>query len=445
MLRIPRTPPDFHELLAQFFKSRGINSFPDFLEASLRPELEDRYYHWDKLRHLRPPLGLSHEEWWVCLKLRRGRKAIPMRDKDSNTFGYALADQVSRSIREIDLRSAGTITVPGPITDPDTRDRYIVKSLIDEAITSSQLEGAATTRPVARDMIRSGRQPRDRSEQMILNNYRTMQQIRKLQDEPLSKQMVLDLHKLVTTDTLDKPDAAGRFRYADEEISVGDDYGQTFHVPPPADQLDERVDAMCAFANGETPNEFVHPAVRSIILHFWLAYDHPFVDGNGRTARALFYWSMLHNGFWLCEFISISEIILKGPSKYARAFLYTETDGNDLTYFLLYHLDILKRAFDRLFEYIERKTRERKAVESKLHGLRVLNHRQQALIGHALRHPEYDYTIESHRVSHNVVYETARTDLLDLADRGLVEKRKVAREWHFTPVAELERKLSDLD
>ena len=115
-------------------------------------------------------------------------------------------------------------------------------------------------------------------------------------------------------------------------------YDEIFHDPPPAEQLDERMAAMCDFANGKIPNHFIHPVVRAIILHFWLAYDHPFVDGNGRTARALFYWLMLRNNYWLFEFISISQIIRKAPIKYGRAFLYTETDDNDLTYFILYHL-----------------------------------------------------------------------------------------------------------
>jgi Fic family protein len=62
-----------------------------------------------------------------------------------------------------------------------------------------------------------------------------------------------------------------------------------FHTPPPAAELPARLEAMCDFANSKTPDTFIHPVVRGIFLHFWLAYDHPFVDGNGRTARALFY------------------------------------------------------------------------------------------------------------------------------------------------------------
>jgi Fic family protein len=204
------------------------------------------------------------------------------------------------------------------------------------------------------------------------------------------------------------------------------------------------MDLMCEFANAKSPAEFVHPAIRSMILHFWLAYDHPFVDGNGRTARVLFYWSMLSRGYWLVEFVSISEMILKSAIQYGTAFLHTETDANDLTYFLIYHAEIVQRAIDALHERVKRRTRELRLLETELRGMEVLNYRQRELIGHALRHPGYHYTIESHRRSHNVVYQTARTDLLDLAERGLLIKKKVRNAWHFSPARDLQRRLREL-
>src|SRR5262249_39667268 len=152
---------------------------------------------------------------------------------------------------------------------------------------------AVTTRQVAKEMIRTGRIPANEDERMVLNNYQTMQNLRKLKDQPLTKDLVFQMHRLITDGTLKDPTAAGRFRRADEYRVVGDDYGEVFHHPPPDTELEERMAAMCDFANCKTPEGFVHPVLRAIILHFWLAYDHPFVDGNGRTARALFYWSML--------------------------------------------------------------------------------------------------------------------------------------------------------
>jgi Fic family protein len=190
------------------------------------------------------------------------------------------------------------------------------------------------------------------------------------------------------------------------------------------------------------PKTFVHPVIRSILLHFWLAYDHPFKDGNGRTARALFYWSMLRHGYWMCEFISISQIIRRAPAQYYRAFLHTETDDNDLTYFLLHQIEVLRRAIQQLHEYIKRKTTELRMLEQELRGMRFLNHRQRALISHGLRHAGARYTIHSHQSSHDVVYETARSDLMDLADRGLLDRRKMGRTWVFSPPRDRHERLT---
>ncbi|TKJ39326.1 MAG: filamentation induced by cAMP protein fic [Planctomycetes bacterium B3_Pla] len=406
-----------------------------------------RYLHWDKLRYHQPPEGYSHEEWWYALKRERQFlfKAIPLCDKNGILFKYLIADPIPEMLHKIDQGAGGFIRMPEPITNPDTKDQYYVSSLIQEAITSSQLEGAATTREIAKEMIKTGRAPCDKSEQMILNNFQTMRRIGRLKNEPLTRELVFHIHQIITEKTLRDKSATGRFRKANERIVVGDMYNEVFHDPPPAQKLKNRMAAMCDFANGKNTGDFIHPVIRSIILHFWLAYDHPFVDGNGRVARALFYWSMLRHGYWLFEFISISQIILKAPAKYGRAFLYTETDDNDLTYFILYHVDVIHRAIKELHEYIKHKTERLQAIERELRGVAGLNHRQRALISHALRHSHQRYTFKSHQISHNVVYQTARTDLLDLQDRVLLESNKIGKTWYFTPAKDLEKKLITLD
>jgi Fic family protein len=440
---MPQSPPEFNKLLEELQQRHDFDLLETAFEPDLGPLVNCRYLHWDELRHLSPPDGLSLKRWWCALKFNRLRqlRAVPLQDVNGRPFQYLVADPIPARLHELDRGAGGFIEMPEQITNPDTKDRYYVGSLIEEAITSSQLEGAATTRKVAKEMIRAGRQPRDRSERMILNNFLTMKRMGDLKHQPLTAELVFQIHRQVTDGTLDDPSAAGRFRRDDEKIVVGDMYGEVYHEPPPASQLEERLAAMCEFANGAPAKSFIHPVIRSIILHFWLAYDHPFVDGNGRTARALFYWSMLHHNYWLCEYISISHIIRKAPMRYQRAFLYTETDDNDLTYFILYHLEVLGRAVGELHAYIRRKTEQLRKMESELRGLVALNHRQRALISHALRHPNQLYSFESHRVSHNVVYETARRDLMDLAKRGLLVATKSGKAWRFSPAADLEQKL----
>lgn len=410
-------------------------------------EQPHEYLHWDKLRHLTPPQGMTRREWWITIKLSRFKHLQPLAliDKKGAAFRFAVPLMIQENLHQIDLGAGGLISLPEPIATPETRDRYLMRSLMEEAITSSQLEGAATTREVAKEMIRSGRPPRDLGERMILNNFTTMQEIRTLKNEPLSPELLFHLHRQITEGTMEKPSAAGRLRTAEETCFVGDDFGEVYHLPPPAGELPERIKKMCAFANGETPDFFVHPVVRAMILHFWLAYDHPFLDGNGRTARALFYWAMLRHDYWLFEFLSISSILRKAPARYARSFLYTETDDNDLTYFLVAQTEVIKQAITQLHRDLERRAGQLRELEHHLRALTLLNHRQSALIHHALEHPGFTYTIAGHQRSHRVAYQTARTDLLHLAEKGLLRQRQAGKKMTFSSPADLSERLLVLE
>ncbi len=444
-MHIPDNPPDFDDLLMKVGPKRLFGQILKHISGMV--DSKGRYLHWDQLQHKKPtPADLSHEEWWLGLRfVRKGHaKNLPFKCTRGNRFSYALPDPILETLHEIDQRAGGHIQMPDEITNPEMKDRYYVSSLFEESITSSILEGAATTRKIARNMIRTGRKPKDHNERMIINNYLTMKQIESLQNKDLSFDLIMELHRSMTAGTLDSAHEEGRLRGASDNVVIDDMYGHVYHTPPSAELLKERMEAMCKFANGDSPEYFVHPVIRSIILHFWLAYDHPFTDGNGRTARALFYWSMLHHGYWLFEFISISSVILDTPRKYARAFLFTETDDNDLTYFLLYHVDIIKKAIKRLHQYIQKKSESLRLLEGVLHGIVDLNYRQRALLSHALSHPDQYYTIKSHMISHGVVYQTARTDLIDLADRGLLTSRKIGRTWNYRAVPMLESVLRKL-
>jgi Fic family protein len=328
--------------------------------------------------------------------------------------------------------------------DAQVRRQYLVNSLMEEAIRSSQLEGATTTRHVAKELLRTGREPKDRSERMILNNYRAMQYMRDEMPAKLTPATVLELQGILTDGTLDNPDAAGRMQAPHEErIAVVDRIdGTVIHTPPPAAQLPERLQALCDFANeGDSPDRFIHPVLRAILLHFWLAYDHPFEDGNGRTARALFYWYMRTHGYWLVEYLSISRILRHAPGKYMRAFVLTETDERDATYFIVYQLEVLQRAVEQLHDHLRQKINDVRDLEAVLKGSDRFNHRQLALMANALRVPDATYAFQGHAASHGVTHETARADLLPLVEMGFLVQRRQGRRYTFAPAADLAKRL----
>ena len=434
------TPPKLDRLF------RDVN--PVRLSQIFQAPVPSEYIHWDKLRHLEAPAGLTPEEWWWGIAFKREvlMRSLSLTTAEGTAFRYALTDEVQRILNYVDQRCAGEIAMTEVVTaDEQARQHYLVNSQMEEAIRSSQLEGATTSRRVAKELLRTGREPINRSERMILNNYRALQFMRDGIGETLTPGLVVELQRILTEGTLDDPTSAGRIQRPDEDrVAVFDRIdGSLLHQPPPADQLPWRLEKLCDFANAkDDPERFMPPVVRAILLHFWLAYDHPFEDGNGRTARALFYWSMRTQGYWLVEYLSISAILRGAPGQYTRAFLETETDYGDATYFLLYQLAVMKRSIEQLHEYLRKKTREITETEQAIKRSSEYNHRQLALLSDAIRNPDHIYTFVAHAASHNVTDETGRRDILQLAEQGLLIRSRVRRKAVFSPSAELRDRLT---
>lgn len=432
-----------------------IKLAPDVMERLFQKQItalvKGQYLHWDQLRHREPPEGLTVEQWWLGIRMARLGllQPLPLLDRRGRPLLFGMPEPVLIDLHHIDQDAAGQILSATQVATPGNRDRYVLQSLFEEAITSSQLEGAAATRKVAEAMLREGRQPRDHGERMIFNNFRTMKAVQGLRDTPITSERVLELHRLVTEGTLDNPADAGRLRRSDDVRVVDNRDGSTLHQPPTFGELPERLERLCAFANvGEDERPFVHPVLRAILLHFMVGYDHPFVDGNGRLARTLFYWAMARGGYWMTEFVSISHILRRAPAQYVRAYLHTETDGGDTTYFLIHQLETIRKAIAALQDYLARKSAEQRSTENLLStspGLRAkLNHRQVALLTHALKHPGEVYSLEGHQRSHGVVYQTARTDLLALVELSLLDKSRSGRAFVFIAPADLQQRIAGL-
>jgi len=428
-------PPDWTEVL----KAGGDKIFgllDDREVAGFIGRINDQYLCWDEYKHKPRPGGLTAGAGWSLVKVSRlsQMKYGNLVSTGGRPFGYWLPDSVLRELHFIDQNATGQILVDEPGFGAPDRDRYVISSLMEEAIASSLLEGAATTRKRAKEMLREGRPPKTTGELMVQNNYATMEKIKNRLSERLSVEFLCELQASMTEGTLEDPTASGRLRRGEESVRVIDmTDGTVLHTPPEAGGLKKRLQLLCDFANEESEAAFIHPVIKGILLHFWLAYEHPFVDGNGRTARAIFYWYLLRKKYWLIEFLPISRIILKAPAKYKMAFYHSEIDQEDLTYFIVFNLRALHRSIDDLRSYLVRKQGELREAAKLARTLPGLNQRQQELINHAVRHPGTTYTIATHARIHGIVYQTSRTDLLNLVKMGLFVQERSGRLFTFRP------------
>jgi Fic family protein len=412
----------------------------------LAPTLDDgRYLHWEDLRRRPPPSGLSSEDWWLAQKLaRRGaRVLIPgFGDTHQNPFWFCRLDAIDRATHYLDRRDAVREMVER-MGDDAARTEYRIDQLMEEAINSSLIEGAQlTTRAQAKAMIRAGKTPSAKGERMVFNNYRAMERLLEVADRPLSVDDLLEIHAILGANALDAPDAEGRLRTDADQVRVEDAVtGDTWFVPPPAGELSERLGAMLTFANGAIDTPFLHPLLRAITLHFWMAYLHPFVDGNGRMARALFYWQMLRSRYDFAQYLSISGPIERSRRTYYRAFVLTETDEGDLTYFFLHQLDVLRRATDNLIEHLAGRAERLKLIARAISRARSLNHRQQSALAHLMSEGA-SVTVTEHANSHGVTYLTARRDLQEMEGAELLARRRVGKADRYFATVETRQRFA---
>lgn len=418
-----------------------------------RHRLDDGYRPWRTVRHIARDEGVDPVDAWAAIKWRRlaVRRMLELAQADGTPFHLCNVPELLVTLHRIDRTTGGggaaaLESESGLLADPAHRDRLRIRSLMDEAVESSLIEGAATTRRDAVELLRSAAVPRDKGERMVVNNYVAMQEIKRRLDQPLSPEMLLDLQAILTRDTLDRPEDVGRFRREGEPVHVADvRTNDVVFVPPPAAQLSERLKRLCDFANASHEGKkFLHPIVKASILHFLIGYEHPFPDGNGRTARAVFYWFAIRNDYRIFEFVPISERIRKGFARYPQAFIDTELDEGDLTYFVLYQLDIIELALEDLSNHLARETAKIKHAQRLLALAKDLNLRQRLLLEHGLRHPRTQYTVKSHMNSNGITPNTARADLDDLVRRRMMVTSKRGKEviYHIAPTlpARLERK-----
>ena len=417
--------------------------------AVLAGGLDDPEYRpWEYYFRAEPvPEGLSREAWWYAVRTARAStsRPTPFVMKDGTRLTFNLPDRFLRLNEEITAQARGQVELPGEVATQGLRDRYLINSLYEEAITSSQMEGASTTRRDAKKMLREKKDPRDRSERMILNNFLALEYVRDHLGEELTPEFICRVHRIVTDGTLDEAEDAGRLqRQGEERIRIygseGDD--QLLHVPPPAEELPERLKRLCDFANGvgEYASQYVPPLVRALIVHFMMGYDHYFVDGKGRTARVIAQWVMLREGFFLMDFVPVSRLLRTAPAKYARSFLEVEQDEGDLTYFLIWHAEIILRGIRELHDYLARKSKEMEQVK---HLLRLtdLNNRQIGVIEEALKDSAITVTAASHADKYRVTPQTAHADLRGLEDGGYLMRTKRGRSFEWYPVTDLQRRV----
>lgn len=402
---------------------------------------QEDYQSWDDFRYHPLPLKqtkLSINTAWAILRWERFVNSTPLKmyTEAKRNFSYYQTRTIGQLLNVFDVRAMRLLsTFASEKLTEQERNSFLINSISEEAIATSQIEGANTTRMVGKELLLSGRAPRGQSEQMLVNSYVTLKRLEADWSKiPLSRDLLMGIQDHITSNTIGE-EHRGRFRTDADNIKVCENStGEVVFVPPSEQFLQQEIDRLIEFANEENDGgQFLHPLVKAEILHFWLAYLHPFVDGNGRTARMIVVWYLLRSGYDISAYLSISRAIAESKSKYYDSFLKTEQDENDLTYFLLYNLRTCITAIDKFENYFKRKRQELQVLEYKAQEIGILNSRQLSLLQQFISGESSEVDVKTYQIQHHVAQLTAQNDLIDMVAQGLLAKTKRGRKFVFLP------------
>ena len=421
---------------------------PNVIEAIYMVN-EPAYLYWDKIKYSpRIPKNIPPVAFWQFVKEIRkyNSQKTAIKAESGNFYTWFHLNYTDEFLHKIDMQ-LGSSKLPVDIIDPldpEQKKKFLTKSIMEEAIASSQLEGAITTTNMAKKILSEKRKPTNESERMIVNNYKTMQAInQEYKNKKLSIEVLFELHKLITKDTLINQDKEGRFRRDSDDITINDQMNYIYYIPPKADFVSLEIKRLILFANNEDNSGFIHPIIKAIFLHFWIAILHPFYDGNGRLARTIFYWYLLREGYWAMQYLPISLVIKEAPLQYGMAYVYSEQDDYDLTYFYDFHMRKLMQALKNFKDYLKRKIEESKMLETSFYSKLNLNHRQIQSLRYLLSQGENAYINPS---SYEVLCGTSRTtaisDLKILEKMNLVQSKKMGKYKRYYGTNELKKKVT---
>jgi len=426
---------DFGPLLKKIINSE-INT-SEILYSTSHP----KYHYWDKIKHKRIHNSkLSKEELWALVKFLRSSQSINtvIRSENNNFFTWLKYPDYEQQVHELDLNTGGHLFAAKSSSSKNEKYKFISKGIMEEAIASSQLEGANTTRNLAKKFLKEGRKPKNKSEQMVLNTYNTMVEIEEeYTKSKMSIDLLFELHSKITNETIPQNEQ-GNFRKDSDNIVVSDQSnGLIYHIPPKVEFVKQEIYRLIQFANDELQTEFIHPIPKAIFLHFWIGYLHPFTDGNGRLARALFYWYLLKHGYWAISYLPISKRIRMSSAQYKKAYIYSEQDGLDLTYFIHYNLDKMLLAKNDFIEYINSKSQGNAKLNNNATINYGFNDRQIELLQYFLQHPDQKTTSTIHCNTHQISRATSISDLQSLVHLGFLKEYKQGKRSVYTPTEKI--------
>lgn len=331
-------------------------------------------------------------------------------------FWFYPSDSIQKSIDEIER--IGKVLYQQINNFAVFQQEFLQNARIEEAVTSAIYEGAHSTRAQAQQLIASGDRPKNKSEWMLYNNVKAMNWVKENLDKKLSSSVILQLHKIVTANALEGDDINFSGQYRNDTVHIGPHEGIKYT------NIESAIEEMIELTTNS--RRYLHPLIKCILVHYFIAYIHPFFDGNGRTARALFYFKALRNELSYVELLSVSAYLKDHGKQYEKSFEKVVGNDYDMTYFITFCLDSMLSALNE----VSRKVSSLLQMADLKRRFGISDH-QVGLLQRMALNKFRAVSIEEYAAQIHKSREFSRQDLKQLKSIGLLDEVKSGKKFVY--------------
>ena len=369
---------------------------------------KDLDYEWDKILSKRKEIATYTE----------------LKNEKGNKLWFVETEKIKSAIDYIEIKAKDDLLKYSKSLFKNyiSSEEMLLDSLADESFYSSTIEGAFSTRKVAKELVTDKRVPSSKSEKMIYNNHMALKYGLEDKENQITEDLMLKIFELISKDTLDEETQINKYRV--EDVVVRDKRGEIIHEGAHVDNIQSMMDDLFRFMYSNN----INPIIKSAIFHFYFVFVHPFPDGNGRTARATSYIYLVKEGYDIFKHFSISALIAQKKSKYYKCIKDVEDNELDMTYFIEFILGVVSESIDIILDKYTRKHIENYIfMELVDKGVNITNE-QKKIIKYILNKENYSATIENYtKKNKSSDYKKVNKDMNYLTDIGILTKSKEGR------------------
>lgn len=322
------------------------------------------------------------------------------------------------------LRSIGTIEAAKEVIEnaplvPAWEAKFRTDAIVRSVYHGTHLEGNGLNYSEADKVIAGAKiVGRERDIQEVLNYRNVLKYIQEYSRKDISVETIKKIHELTVFRMLSE-DAVGQYRKSQVVVKNSQTGEVTFRPPPPV-EVPFLTENFLSWVN-TTKAEELHPAIKAAIVHYELVKIHPFLDGNGRVARAAATLVLFLEGYDVKRFFSLEEHYDREPLLYYESLQSVAQQHGDLTHWVEYFCEGLAIELTRIKEKV-------KSISTDLKIKKSLGGQQMALSERQIKIIEY---IQENGFLQNKAFfelfpmiseDTVLRELKDLQKKGIISK-----------------------